>query len=105
MVSSLQPNVYAARATLIVGESLSNANPNQTQLQVSQSLATTYTAIAKTRPILEKVADDVDRSLSPGELAGRIEVRAAPDVPMLTITVEDTDPDRAADIANSLATR
>ena len=105
VVSSLQPNVYAARAMLLVGESLSSANPNQGQLQVSQSLATTYTALAKTRPILEKVADDIGHSLTPGELAERIDVRSAPDVPTLTITVEDTDPDRAADIANSLATQ
>jgi succinoglycan biosynthesis transport protein ExoP len=103
IASSLQPKVYAARASLIVGESLSNANPNQSQLQVSQSLAATYTAIAKTRPLLEKVSDDIDGALSPGELNAMIEVRAAPDVPLLSIQVEDTDPDRAAVIANSLA--
>jgi non-specific protein-tyrosine kinase len=103
IASALQPNVYAARASLIVGESLSNANPNQAQLQVSQSLAATYTAIAKKRPLLQKVSDDIGGVLSPGELDGMIEVRAASDVPILTIEVEDTDADRAAVIANSLA--
>lgn len=103
IVSSLQPKIYAARATMIVGESLSNANPNQSQLSVSQSLAATYTAIAKTRPLLEKVSADIHGALSPGALNDMIDVRAAADVPILTIQVEDTDPDRAAVIANSLA--
>jgi non-specific protein-tyrosine kinase len=103
IASSLQPKVYAAQASLIVGESLSSSNPNQAQLQVSQSLATTYTAIAKKRPLLQKVSDDINGALSPAQLDEIIEVRAAPDVPILTIAVEDTDPDRAAAVANSLA--
>ena len=72
VASAVQPKVYEARASLIVGESLSNANPNQSQLDVSQSLAATYTAIAKTRPLLEKVSNDIHGALSPGELNGMI---------------------------------
>jgi tyrosine-protein kinase len=103
VASSLQPKIYAAQASLIVGESLSNSNPNESQIQVSQSLAGTYTAIAKTRPLLEKVSSDIGGVLSPGQLADMIDVQASPDVPMLSISVRDTDPVRAAAIANSLA--
>ncbi len=103
VVSSLQPKVYAAQASLIVGESLSNANPNESQLAVSQSLAASYAAIAKSRPLLEKVSSDINGALSPAELNDMIAVAADSDVPLLSISVEDTDPARAAAIANSLA--
>ena len=54
-VSSLQQKVYEARATLIVGQALSAANPDYTQLLVAQNLSATYVAVAKTRPNLEGV--------------------------------------------------
>ena len=59
VVSSLQEKVYEAKATLIVGQSLSSSNPDFSQLLVSQGLSETYAAVAKTRPILERVIEDL----------------------------------------------
>ena len=55
VVSSQLPKTYEAKATLIVGQSLSAVNPDYTQILVSQRLSTTYATVATTRPILEAV--------------------------------------------------
>ena len=101
--SSLQPKVYEAKATLIVGQSLSGVSPDFDQLMVSQRLSTTYAAVATKRPILEKVIEELGLDVTVDDLAKRVRAEAALESTLLTITTQDTDPDRAAAIANGLA--
>ena len=65
VVSNLQQKVYEARATLIVGQALSAANPDYSQLLVAQNLSATYAAVAETRPILESVIAELGLESSP----------------------------------------
>jgi non-specific protein-tyrosine kinase len=102
VVSSLQHKVYEGRATMIVGQSLLAANPDANQLQVAQGLSETYAAIAKTRPILERVIQDLSLEDSPDQLAERVRVEAPRGTSFLIITARDTDPVLAAAIANGL---
>ena len=104
-VSRLQQKVYEAKATLIVGQALSAANPDYTQLLVAQNLSSTYATIAKTRPILEGVIAEQALEITPGDLATMVQVDAPRDSALLTIAVQDTIPARAAAIANALAER
>ena len=104
-VSSAQQKVYESRATLIVGQSLSTANPDYSQLLVAQSLAATYATIAETRPILERTIEALGLDLSPDALAGQVLVEARPDTALLTVTASDGDPAQAAAIANALASQ
>ena len=103
VVSGQLPKTYEARATLIVGQALSAANPDYTQLLVSQRLSTTYATVATKRPILENVIKELDLDASSGDLASRVRADAPPDSTLLTITAQDQDPARAAAIANALA--
>ncbi len=103
VVSNLQQKVYEAKATLIVGQALSAANPDYTQLLVAQNLASTYATIAKTRPVLETVIKDLGLETTPGELVTRVQVESPRDTALLTIAVQDTVPADAAAIANALA--
>ena len=102
-LSGIQPRVYEARATLIVGQALQNLNPNVDQLNVSQRLSSTYAAIATKRPALEAVINELHLPQTPGELARHVFADAATDSTLLTITADDSDPDRAAAIANTLS--
>ena len=70
IVSSLQSKVYEGKTTLIVGQSLSSANPDYTQFLVAQGLSETYAAIAETRPILERVIEELGLKDTPGYRAG-----------------------------------
>ena len=50
LASSRLPNVYEAKATLIVGQSLSAVNPDYNQLLASQRLSTTYASVVNDAP-------------------------------------------------------
>jgi non-specific protein-tyrosine kinase len=102
LFSNVQSKVYEARATLIVGNSIS-PNPDYTGLLVSQQLATTYATIATTRPVLEAVITKVGLSTTPEELLKNVTASTETGQPLLTLTARDGDAARAAAIANALA--
>jgi non-specific protein-tyrosine kinase len=101
--SSLQQPLYEAKATLIVGQSLSAVNPDINQLLASQRLSTTYASVATTRPILENVVKQLGLDMSADGLRGRVVADTPQSNTLLTITARDPDPARAAAIANALA--
>jgi capsular exopolysaccharide synthesis family protein len=102
VASSLQPKVYEARATLIVGQTLSSSNPDVSQLQVAEGLAVTYASIAETRPILEGVISELGLDETTADVADRVQVDAPRGSTLMYISARDTDPKRAADIANEV---
>jgi succinoglycan biosynthesis transport protein ExoP len=103
LISNQLPKVYEARATLIVGQSLSAVNPDYNQLLVSQRLSTTYASLATFRPILDNVITALKLPTTSGELGRRVRANAPLDSTLLTITAQDGDPATAAAIANALA--
>ena len=102
-LSSLQPKVYEAKATLIVGQSLTGLNPDYTQLLASQRLSTTYASVATQRPRLEAVIKKLGLDETPEQLGKRVVAEAPVESAFVTITAQDLDPDEAAAIANALA--
>jgi succinoglycan biosynthesis transport protein ExoP len=102
LVSSRQPSTFEARATLIVGQSLTAANPDINGLLTSQRLSATYANVATTRIVLDRVIEQLQSSETPEALARRIQVEAPRENPWLFIRVRDVDPTRAASIANAL---
>jgi capsular exopolysaccharide synthesis family protein len=102
-VSSILPNVYEAKSTLIVGQSLSAVNPDYNQLLASQRLSTTYASIATTRPILDRVIKRLGLGGSADGLRNDLVVEIPQNNTLLTISARDGDPTRAAAIANALA--
>lgn len=105
LVSRQLPKVYEAKATLIVGQSLSAVNPDYTQLQVSQSLTATYAVVATKRPILDAVIKQLGLGGTSDTLSGQVSADAQVGGPLLTISAQDGDPSRASAIANALATQ
>lgn len=103
VVSSVLPKTYEAKATLIVGQSLSAVNPDYSQVLVSQRLSTTYAAVATKRPMLDAVIQQLDLGVNSDELLKRVRADAPLESTLLTIVAQDADPSRAAAIANALA--
>lgn len=103
LVSNLQPKVYEARATLVVGGLLTGVNPDYNQLLVSQQLSHTYATITTTRPVLSSVIDQLQLSVTPEELARRIQASTEADSTLLNIAARDVAPGQAAAIANAIA--
>lgn len=100
--SSLTP-VYRATSRYLIDQAPGSASSNEySQLLTEQILAQTYVEIATTRPVLEETIERLDLPFSTGKLRSMISVNAPADRQIMAISVEDTDPDRAAAIANTI---
>lgn len=97
-ITALQQNVYEARTSLLVGQSL-----DYNQILASQRLSATYATVATTTPVLDAVIAKLGLHESADTLASRLQADAAADSTTVTISVQDNSPTRAAAIANALA--
>jgi non-specific protein-tyrosine kinase len=102
-LSSIQQPIYEAKTTLIVGQALQALNPDISQILASQRLSATYAAIATKRPALESVIEELRLDTTTDLLAEQVLAEAPTDSTLLILTAEDTDPERAAAIADALA--
>jgi capsular polysaccharide biosynthesis protein len=98
--------VYQASTTVMVGKPASYADGSQLQIQdlnLNQRLARTYGEIVKSRVVSEEVISDLNLNITPDHLKGKTSVNLVKDTEFITISVTDTNPQKAADIANKLA--
>ena len=70
--------------------------------QISNYLLKDYKEIILSEKVLERVIEKNGIKMSLGDLIAKIEVKTPQDTRILTITVEDTDSKRAADLANAV---
>ncbi|HEY3374406.1 MAG TPA: polysaccharide biosynthesis tyrosine autokinase [Candidatus Aquicultor sp.] len=70
---------------------------------LSQQLAKTFTQIALSRSVAQRVIDDQQLKTPPEELKSRVEAVLVKDTQLIQITVTDTDSVRAALLANTYA--
>jgi succinoglycan biosynthesis transport protein ExoP len=101
-VSTVLPRTYRSETLLIVGGVLSAPGPSYDDLQISQNLSTVYAKLATTRPILERAIDRLDLDMTALDLVSRVEAEAGPGS-LVALAVEDSDAERAAALANSIA--
>jgi len=104
IVSSQLPPVYSASATLLVRLAPSSGINEYTAVLTSERLATTYSKMITGRPVMEEVIQQMGLPETAGQLAKRVKVEVLRDTQLVRVSVEDTDPARAADIANTIAT-
>ena len=95
--------VYSASSRLLIDEAPGTNSGNEySQVLMEQRLALTYVELMTTRPILEKTVEVLDLPFNSNVLSGMIAVSAPHDTQILNVSVQDTDPERAAAIANTL---
>jgi non-specific protein-tyrosine kinase len=103
LVSGAMSKIYQSQSTLIVGQSLTSANPDYNQLLAAQRLSQTYAAVVTTRPLAQRVIDKLTLRISPDQLLTEVRADAPANSALITITVSDTDPGKAAEIANAFS--
>ena len=96
--------VYEAKSTLIVNTEKSEETQMITgdQFTVTQKLAVTYGEIIKSRTVLEDVISNLKLDSKYEQLAGKITVSPVKDTQIISISVQDTNPKKARDIANEI---
>lgn len=95
------PRIYQATSTVIVGQTLEQANPTGTDIYISQQLAETYREMIKRRPILAASAQALGLAFVPS--AGDVSASTVEGTQLLEIRVRDTDPERARLLADEIA--
>ena len=102
---------YTAKATLYasynntqdlsIGENAGSIS--QTSLSESRSLINTCTAVLGTRMTLAEVIEFADLDMNYSQLSSKISIAAINNSELFAISVTDTNPERAALIANTVA--
>jgi len=103
LVSGAMSKIYDAQNTLLVGQSLTAANPDSAQLAAAQQLSQTYATVVTTRPLAQRVIDRLGLQMTAEELLREVGADASTSTALIYINVSDTDPVRAANIANAFA--
>lgn len=95
--------VYEAKTTLIVNTDQKNDDTiTGDEFSVTQRLAVTYGEIIKSRTVLEPVIKNLGLDITYEELSKMITVSPVKDTQIINISVQDTNPLKAKDIANSI---
>jgi len=101
----LLDDVYETSTTLMVGK-IQNNQTNTIEyndILANQKLVNTYSEIAKSDRVLDKVIEKLQLQLRPSNLRQKISVASVKETEIIRITVEDTDPGFATDLANAIA--
>lgn len=102
-ISSNMTPIYAAKSRYLIDEAPGSNNPNEySKLLTEEKLAQTYVEISTARPVLEETIVRLNLPYSVGDLRKKVTVSAPLDTQILVISTEDTDPVRAANIANTV---
>lgn len=97
-ITNLQPRVYQSEALVMVNGASGLQYDSSSSLYLGAQLATTYSRTMTTKPILETVSERLGYPIDPKA----IKVVQFESSQLINITATDTDPQRAADIANTL---
>lgn len=97
-ISRQQTPIYQSSTLVMIDTAPSYLSDLYSSIITSQQLLKTYAKIMTSQPVL----DGVKQQLGLEELTASIQIQPIQDTQLLTVIVQDTDPDRAATIANTL---
>jgi non-specific protein-tyrosine kinase len=102
-ISSRSEPHYAATTTLVVRPVQSTGTLDYSALPNSENLVESYRQLVATWPVLDPVVSQLGLPYGWEQLRGKITVGAQPQSQLISITVSDPDPKRAAQLANAVA--
>lgn len=96
--------VYQSSTQILVNQSKNEqALYNNNEIQTNLQLINTYNVIIKSPAILDLVNEELNLDMTADQLNGKITVQSEQDSQVVNVTVQDTNPQKAADIANKTA--
>lgn len=102
----LMTPTYETFTTLMLGKPVEELNASQVNNQgilTNQQLIGTYAEIAKSRVVINKVVNELGNTMTPAELRSKVSVTLLNNTAVIKVGVKDSDPERAAVIANAMA--
>ena len=103
--SFLVTPLYSASSMMYVMPDNSNSMNSSTlsDMQVGQQLTSDYSSMIKSRSFMEDVIKKLNLTIDYQQLLGKVEVTNPTSSRILQVTVNDPNPQTAADIANEMA--
>ena len=98
----IKPKYTSTTRIYVVSRSSDTANLTNQDLQAGAYLVNDYKEVITSSEVLSSVIDQEKLSMSSGELSGKITVTIPTDTRVISISVTDTDAQRACDIANTV---
>ncbi|HET8524682.1 MAG TPA: polysaccharide biosynthesis tyrosine autokinase [Thermomicrobiales bacterium] len=102
-ISASQEARYAATATLLINPAPAVAGGDLNAINAGQRLAATYQQLVVTEPVLLPVIARLGLPDDAEALKQKVSAVAARDTQLLRISASDTDPQAAANVANTVA--
>ena len=102
-LSFLSTPVYRATTTLLIDSRPNNSANNIDSIRASESLARTYGRLITTRGVLNQTIIDAQLLDDYASLRSAVSANPIANTQLLEVWVEDTDPLKAAKIANTIA--
>ena len=100
-LTSKAPPKYEASTTLMVGQVIRQANPDQSEIPLADRLAVYYLELLRRQPILEGVKNELNLNIPNEQLSGMVSARVIPATAFIEIVVTDVDPTRAVQLVNN----
>jgi len=99
--------VYEGKTTLLMInknlDSSGSGSVTQSDISLNQKLVATYTQIVKSRKVLNQVINNLNLKCTYSQLYSRVSVSNISDTEIIKIIVSDSNPEKAAVIANTVA--
>ncbi len=101
----IQKPMYKSYTTIILGgnETTASQTITQSDITLNKNLVDTYAEIVKSRRVLEQVIAELDLEETYEELSNKISVSAVNNTEIIKITVADSNPIEAKNVANVTA--
>jgi len=95
---------YLSSTTVLVDEAPATQTTDYSSVMMSQQLTSTYAQMMATDPVLTQVISQLNLNLTVDELKKLITVTPVRDTQLIAVSVETTEAQVSADIANAVAT-
>lgn len=99
----LTPIYQASTQILVNQQNVERQQYNSQDIQTNLQLINTYNVIIKSPAILSKVIENLDLDTTPAALTKQITVNSEQNSQVVNISVQDSEPYKAVDIANTTA--
>ena len=95
--------VYKSSTTMMLWKDYTGGEVVYQDIQFNRQLVRTYQEIAQSRLVAQETIRRLSMTLTPEQLSRKIEVSLVRDTEVISISVTDSNPERAAIIANEVA--
>lgn len=100
----MQTPLYQANIMILIGQAQGDNTSSNLDSEISglQELTQTMVEAINTRPVAEAAIQELNLSMSPGELLENLEAQQVGATQFLEVSYQDSDPERAQRIINTL---